>query len=412
MIETTWLWLVDQITTNDVFAGLVGLSVVGSLMLVLRGVPGILWTVLLRQGTVELTIHNTDQTFQWINSWLALHPYASRARRLQLISGGGGGEVPAEPQDENEGEAEHRMVPGAGLHWFWHHGRLVAVTHNIDVENSRGQFLRESYKLRVLGRRQALLRGLVLEARAIMLRDETIPVHVWIDSYWREAARKQPRPLDSVVLPEGQVRALVRDAEWFFGAAGWYADRGVPYRRGYLFSGPPGTGKTSLVMALASHFRLPLYTLNLGGLWSDSSLQNAFTRLPRKAILLIEDIDAASAAKARRVNPEKANGEDKDGMGVTLSGLLNTIDGVAASDGRLLIMTTNHPSKLDPSLTRAGRADRHETFGPLGAPEAARMFERFYPGGDAAEFITGLALPLPAADLQARLIERGNGGAG
>lgn len=407
-METVWLWLVDQITTNDVFAGLVGLSMVGSLMLILRGVPGILWTVLLRQATVELTIYNTDPTFRWISIWLAQHPYSARARRLQLAAlDGDGGDEPVSANDDDD-VTQHKMVPGIGRHWFLHGNRLVVLTHRVDTENNRGQFLPESYTLRVTGRRQDLLRNLVEEAKAIVQRDETIPVHVWIENYWREAARKQLRPLESVVLPAGQTEAVVRDAEWFFGAAEWYADRGIPYRRGYLFSGLPGTGKTSLVMALSSHFRLPLYTLNLGGLWNDSALQNAFTRLPRKAILLIEDIDAASATAERKQDPDGANGEDKKGFGVTLSGLLNAIDGVAASDGRLLIMTTNHPAKLDSALIRAGRADRHETFGPLEAPEAMRMFERFYPGDDAAAFMSGLVLPLPAADLQALLIERGN----
>jgi mitochondrial chaperone BCS1 len=95
-----------------------------------------------------------------------------------------------------------------------------------------------------------------------------------------------------VVLPNNQRDALVADATRFASAGGWYQERGVPYRRGYLFSGPPGCGKTSLAFALASHLRRPIYVINLGSMATDENLLKAFSKVPGEAVLLIEDVDS------------------------------------------------------------------------------------------------------------------------
>ncbi len=74
----------------------------------------------------------------------------------------------------------------------------------------------------------------------------------------------------------------------------------------------------------------------------------------------------------------RESGEKRSG--VSFSGLLNAIDGVAAQEGRALVMTTNHKERLDPALIRPGRADVHTELGLVGAPTARRLYERFFPG--------------------------------
>ena len=153
-------------------------------------------------------------------------------------------------------------------------------------------------------------------------------------------------------------------------ARDWYAARGVPWRRGYLFHGPPGTGKSSLIRALASELALDIASLDIGrSTLTDDDLREAMIGAPDKALIAIEDVDAVFT---RRGHGEKP-------AGVSFSGLLNAIDGYAAQEGRALVMTTNHRERLDPALIRPGRVDVHVELGLVGAGTARRLFDRFFP---------------------------------
>ncbi|KAK1981052.1 P-loop containing nucleoside triphosphate hydrolase protein [Colletotrichum cereale] len=170
---------------------------------------------------------------------------------------------------------------------------------------------------------------------------------------WRLIA-SQSRNIETIVLALGTKEKLLADLGSFLqpAAVEWYSARGIPYRRGYLFNGPPGTGKTSLCMALATRFNLPVYQLGLGSVeMNDSRLAELFDSVPSKCLLLIEDIDAVGLA-----NREASPAERRDG--VTLSGLLNLIDGIGAPEGRILIMTTNYAVNLDKALVRTGRIEK------------------------------------------------------
>jgi chaperone BCS1 len=154
----------------------------------------------------------------------------------------------------------------------------------------------------------------------------------------------------------------------------WYLERGLPYRRGYLLHGPPGTGKSSAVLAVASALRMDLALLSLSGSsLDDNELGQLLSQVPANAIVLIEDIDCAF--HQRKESADKVSR-------LTFSGLLNALDGVAAGEGRILFATTNHPEQLDPALIRPGRIDRKLEIGLADRDQLRRIFERFFPEGD------------------------------
>jgi mitochondrial chaperone BCS1 len=103
---------------------------------------------------------------------------------------------------------------------------------------------------------------------------------------------------------------------------------------------------------------------------SDESLRSLIDALPVGAVLLIEDVDCIFKER-RGTDPQ---------TGVTLSGLLNALDGVSSRDGRVLFMTTNHPERLDPALIRPGRVDRKAELGYATPDQARRLFLWFYQG--------------------------------
>lgn len=197
---------------------------------------------------------------------------------------------------------------------------------------------------------------------------------------------------------------IVNDVENYLSSdtRSFYTERGIPYRRGYLLYGAPGCGKTSFTLALAAKFNLDVYIMTLldRGL-DDSTLITLLNSLPTPSILLLEDIDQAGLGrKTKRGRKhrmpdtkgafdvardfESSDDSDNDNhssdtTSVTLSGLLNAIDGVAAPEGHILIMTTNAPDDLDEALVRAGRVNVKAEFTLASKDQARQMFIGMFP---------------------------------
>jgi chaperone BCS1 len=118
-----------------------------------------------------------------------------------------------------------------------------------------------------------------------------------------------------------------------------------------------------LSLSIARECDLDIYILNLSSVDEDS-LRNLCTELPACCVILLEDIDAVNATHSRQHGTETPGQDDTTSSAkekpegkVSLSALLNAIDGVGSQQGRLLIMTTNHVERLDAALIRPGRVD-------------------------------------------------------
>lgn len=197
-----------------------------------------------------------------------------------------------------------------------------------------------------------------------------------IVNQWGNWVRRSDLPLrdlESVVLPKDQKEDLVEDLRGFLESEDRYVRLALPWHRGYLLHGPPGTGKTSMVKALANEFKLDLWYVALGDLKEEASLINLLSDVSPRSILLLEDVDTIQLTHDRDEAPAKASPTS-----ISLSSLLNALDGVATPHGLVTVMTTNHFEKLDPALTRAGRMDRVERLGYPRAVEVDEMYRRFF----------------------------------
>ncbi len=203
------------------------------------------------------------------------------------------------------------------------------------------------------------------------------------DDYWNRVQAYAPRSLSSIILKPGEKKQLIQDLQRFRTTRARYRLLGVPYHRGYLFYGPPGTGKTSLVSALAAEFGMSIYAINLTEL-NDRTLKSAINEVPENSVILFEDIDCMRAGHRRTGASDQAYGESQQSLApvaaaVTLSGLLNVLDGFHAPENVVVIMTTNHAEALDPALLRPGRIDYKLFLGEVAEMQKAALYRRFFP---------------------------------
>lgn len=178
-----------------------------------------------------------------------------------------------------------------------------------------------------------------------------------LNDAWLGTTLDHPTTFDTLALDRDLKEFVMEDLERFVKRKEYYRQVGKAWKRGYLLYGPPGTGKSSLVAAMANYLHFDIYDLELGELSSNAELRRLLIAMPNRSIVVVEDIDCTVEFQDRS-SQSKSGRCDKQ---VTLSGLLNFIDGLWSScgDERIIVFTTNHKEKLDPALLRPGRMDVH-----------------------------------------------------
>lgn len=380
-LSHVWDLVLTSLQNQFLSGGLV-LMLTGAVLALCRRVPvrALQWGR--RRFTITVDISNDDPLFAWLSLWLAAHPYSRRARSLTATSerdGYGRSAPQVISADEKESLPQILLTPAPGNHILLYKRRLIWLTRDRkeatpgNSDSYASIWKREVITLRVIGRNQQAARSLLEDARSIAMSRRQKKTEIFIAGYdyWESVGERDPRPLASVFLPCGVVDRIVGDVENFLASQSWYVSRGIPYRRGYLFSGVPGSGKTSLITALAGYFRMNLYVLNIAGSRvSDETLTSLLARVPLRSMVLLEDIDSAfNVRKKSEDTPNK----------LTFSGLLNALDGAASKEGSLVFMTTNHIDRLDEALIRPGRADLHVEFGSALPEQAEAIFTAFNP---------------------------------
>ncbi|XXH00446.1 hypothetical protein Hte_006791 [Hypoxylon texense] len=437
---------------------LTALGVIWAFNKLSRQLYSFVYSIVAQYFMSSVHIRNPDDIYTHLMKWLATQPRLVNSRSLMAETSS---KEAWEDEDASnvtrdksgfylnfshqEAKSPAQYVPAIGLHGFWWRGHYFTLTRKREMVfaegSSRAFREHEDITISCFWRSPQPIKQFLAhikevyysnhQARTIVKR----PSRLSNPRYggrgnWLQVANRPVRDIRTVVLDEHQKLKVLADINEYLHpeTPRWYANRGIPLRRGYLFHGPPGTGKTSLSFALAGIFGLDIHVISLlEPSLTEEDLGALFASLPRRCIVLLEDIDTAGLRRPAPANPE---GEDEAGggkhprsgritrshaaatttngntapppphdwnvndlakalkrddkpeqrVGISLSGLLNAIDGVASHEGRVLIMTTNLPNQLDDALIRPGRIDLQVAFTNATRDQARELFIRMYEG--------------------------------
>ncbi|KAI0407203.1 BCS1 N terminal-domain-containing protein [Xylaria palmicola] len=393
-------------------------------------------------------IRTDDEIYNILMAWVAAQRFSQGARRFVVntsLSSRSWNLWRWDDEDEDDedeygdnysGDRKKKKkalsyTPSFGSHYFWYRGRLLLFRRTANREQNSFMAVseREEISISCFGRNPWILKELLLEAREKYIEKDEHKTQIYrgttralsSEPTWQRCMSRASRPFSTVILNEKTKQELVDDVSDYLNPSTqrWYANRGIPYRRGYLLHGPPGTGKSSLSLALAGFFKMRIYIVSLSSVnATEEVLGGLFAELPRRCVVLLEDIDTAGLTHTREENGNAAapstggademepgqvtrgNGNTNNNNGnnsfrLSLSGLLNILDGVASQEGRILIMTTNHIEKLDKALIRPGRVDMIVEFGLADDYMTSNIFRNIFAyleGDDAPEIDQFLAL--------------------
>ncbi|KAL6868876.1 Complex III assembly protein translocase and chaperone [Amphichorda felina] len=380
----------NALLDNPLFAGGIGLGALGAAAAFSRkGAIAALGTAR-RRLLVNVEISKQDPAYPWILAWLSKPRdtpgfIASRLTRIHDMSVTTTTTSRGPPGTNGPKDAHFFLQPGYGRHIVKHGNAYIAVNrekHNTANMNTGEPH--EIIQMTTLWAHRHVFEEVFGEAHRLAAQANEGKTAVYSARGMDWAPLGDPRtkrPLASVILDEGVKESIVADVKDFMSRQQWYVDRGIPYRRGYLLFGPPGSGKSSFIQALAGELDFSVAMINLSEMgMTDDKLAYLLTKLPKRSLLLLEDADAAF------VNRRQRDSDGYSGASVTFSGLLNALDGVAAGEERIAFLTTNHIDRLDPALIRPGRVDMMMRIGEATRYQAGLMWDRFYGDVDQDHF--------------------------
>ncbi|KAL9114008.1 MAG: hypothetical protein Q9227_001779 [Pyrenula ochraceoflavens] len=396
--------LIAQLSTNPFFTAGFGLAALGFAATTAQRGLRYGATLLRQRMLVNVEINVKDESYHWFLDWMTCHQRAQLVHQSQLRAGEAQKQTLSEtlfnkltPRMRNLSiqtekivhpngaiQTQFSLYPGVGRHFIRYKNAFIMANRIRDEksrEHSSGKPW-ETITLTTLYRHRRVFEEMFAEAHLLASKAQegkTVIYKSWSTQWERFGEPRRKRPIDSVILDVGVKDRILDDIKDFIGSASWYYDRGIPYRRGYLLHGPPGSGKSSFIQALAGHLDYDIAIVNLSerGL-TDDRLNHLLMNLPKRTIALLEDVDAAFSN--RRVQIEA---DGYQGANVTFSGLLNALDGVASAEERVIFMTTNHAERLDQALVRPGRVDLIVRIGEATRHQVEQLWDRFY--GDLAE---------------------------
>lgn len=410
-LNSLFNWYTQTMKTNPAMATLMSMYGLALVTMAFRSVPMRIFNFLRRQFTTTLMFNNSTigtsaDSFNGFLRWFENSRWSKWSRSLSLNGS---------YTERCEGK-EHGTVVGIGdgSHFFFYRGRPVWMYRRRLEQTGNSYQVNYEISLTMLGRRRDLILAMIDEFR-YRPDPSDISIYTYGTDGWVRMGNVSRRRIETVITGNGVKEELVQAIDRFRTNREWYFERGVAYKLTIMLTGVPGTGKTSLIKALASHYNMNIAILNLSEM-DDNSLKKALANAPENTIIAMEDFDSCEAVWARShvmtmpsliPKPSETTGDAPEKSGatalfkqLTLSGVLQALDGLVPLDNRLLFLTTNNPGILDPAVTRRGRVNRIFEVTPLADADVRAYSKLKFPEYEIAQAPVPFA-PIAGCDLEA-----------
>lgn len=420
--------------SNPIIAGIVSLWGVGVATWFLRNLPSHIFSFFKRQLTTSVVLDSTTtgdnyEVFLSFLSWINQSKWVKFSRTLMMIGTYSGNYKLADGTDMSSNAITQVLVSiGAGKHFFFYNGRPFVI--DLTVEKAALNYNKiYTANITTFGRDHSVILKMLDEFRMIKDDGDISIYNQNGENEWRRVKNIKPRNLDTVIVNKAIKADIIKDIQTFLDSRQWYLDRGIPYKRVYVLHGPSGTGKTSLVKALAGYFNKNIYAFKAGSL-SDRSFSDGMSSVRSNGFALIEDFDsnngfkARSSMKAKLIKQKTASRDvvetatpSADSAQPTelsslfeklsLSTILNVLDGISPIDGLIIFLSTNDLSSIDSAILRTGRCDYIVEIPHLGDEEIHDYIKLMFPE-NGSDFKDIHFTPISGSDVQALYMENRN----
>jgi chaperone BCS1 len=368
----------DYSKEYPIISGSLSLWFLGTSTWLLKSLPHNIMDFLKRNLTTELTLVSTGDSFHLFLKWFQENNFSNNSRTIKISNG-------------RWGSDDMIKAMGYGNHYFIFNRTIIKLSLSM-LDSSASEIIKDQIQMRILGRSHKTFDKIFEAIKDKDLDKDKIIIHKFND-HWYRASEQRTRSLDSIYLNYGVKETIINFIKSFREREKFNLYHGINHQTAIMLYGPPGTGKTSLIKAIATYFNLKIFYLNASSL---SKIEIAFSSLPENSLVVIEDIDSDKILHNRgeeivevsglnhvsnlEITKKQAVSIDDSFFSFTnLSDVLNAIDGLHCSHGRILLATTNHLEKLDPALIRSGRFDLKIKIDYADNYVVEQFIDKFYP---------------------------------
>lgn len=384
------LTTISSLPENEIFIGLVFTGLISVTLYLLRNLPKAIFKIIKNNFSVQITFDEvtTRRVLNYIDS-------------LPPIIGPKSYDVSI-----NKTDLDKRL--GSGHHIRRYKGKLLYSKVDINYSEMSGNHY-VILDVSIFTRNRSIIDDFLNDVYKSYFKGD-IKI-LTSDSYmWRLQKTTTSRSLNTLFYPDNLKEDIISDLKQWKDSKELYERLGIPYRRGYLFYGEPGTGKSSIIPCLSEYLNKNIYYLDPSSIDDNKELLELFSDIKPGSILVVEDIDVSLGFKKRKENEDNVNyntsqsiKSNKNSSGLTFSGLLNIFDGLVSCEDFVVIFTTNHPNNIDPALLREGRIDKKFEFKYLDFESLKEMVNFYELNIDESELEKWL--PISPAKAQNKLIK-------